>query len=74
MKIKNKLNKNELDLLKKANLIIEDKDYNDDEIMELEEEIADIMLDHLDKKQEYTPLALEYEKIHDKFIEFEDDK
>lgn len=73
MKIKNKLNKNELDLLEKSNLIIEDKDYSNDEIMKLEEEIADIMLDHLDKKQDYTPLALEYEKIHDKFIEFEDE-
>lgn len=73
MKIINKLSNVELEILKKAKLIIKDKEYSEDEIIELEEKIADIMLDHLDENQDYTPSALEYEKIHDKFIGFEDE-
>ncbi len=72
MKLIDKFSERELYILKNANIKIEDKDYNVDELIELEDKVSDVMLDSLDKKQNFTALAEEYENILNLVITLED--
>lgn len=70
MKINNKFNERQIDLLKKINLDI-NRDYDEETLEELEDNVYDAMMDNLDKKQDFTPLAEEYEKILDIIVDVE---
>lgn len=67
MKINNKFNERQIELLEKINVNI-NTEYNKETLEELEDIVCDAMLDNLDKKQDFTPLAEEYEKILDIII------
>ena len=73
MKIKNKLNKRELELLKNINIVIEDRNYECEEIEEIKEDIVlNGEISNMDEEQNPTTLSNEYSNLADKFIEFED--
>lgn len=73
MKIINKLNERELELLKKIDIIIKDRDYQWEEIEDLKEDIVfKGEISNMDKDENPTPLSEEYSDLADKFIEFED--
>lgn len=70
MKINKKFDERQIELLEKINVDI-NQDYNDNTLEELEDIICDAMLDNLDEKQDFTPLAEEYEKILDIIVDIE---
>lgn len=70
MKIIDKFLPQELELLKHENIDI-DKDYNFDDLEEIEDIIYNKMMDNLNKEQDFTSLAEEYENILNKIIELE---
>ena len=70
MKINNKFNERQIELLEKINVNI-NTEYNKETLEELEDIVCDAMLDNLDKKQDFTPLAEECEKILDIIVDIE---
>lgn len=70
MKINDKFNERQIELLEKINADIT-KDYNANTLEELEDIVYNAMMDNLDKKQDFTPLAEEYEQILDIVVEIE---
>ena len=73
MKIINKLNERELELLNKIDIIIEDRDYQWEEIDDIKENIIfKGEISNMDKDENPTSLSEEYSSLADKFIEFED--
>lgn len=70
MKINKKFNERQIKLLEKINVDI-NADYNRSLLEELEEIVCDAMLDNLDEKQDFTPIAEEYEKILDIIVDIE---
>lgn len=70
MKIDNKFTPREIELLKKENVDIY-KDYDEETLEELEDIVYNKMMDNLDKNQDFTPLAEEYENILNVIVEIE---
>lgn len=75
MKILNKLNKRELELLDKINIKIENREYTWSEIEQLKESIVvDGEISNLEGSgYSSTDIAMEYAHLIDKFIDFEDE-
>ena len=73
MKIIDKLNEKELELLSKINIKIEDREYEWEEIEEIKENIIlKGEISNMDKEQNSTSISEEYSNLADKFIKFED--
>lgn len=70
MKINDKFDERQIELLEKIDVDI-NKDYNEDTLEELEDVVCDAMLNNLDEKQDFTPIAEEYEKILDIIVDIE---
>ena len=70
MKINNKFDERQIELLEKIKVDV-NTNYNESSLEELEDIVCDVMLDNLDEKQDFTPLAEEYEKILDIIVELE---
>lgn len=70
MKIDNKFNEREKELLKEINVDIY-KEYDEDSLEELEDIVYNKMMDNLDSKQNFTPIAEEYEEILNTIVEIE---
>ena len=70
MKIKDKFNERQIELLERIKADIE-AEYDKISLEELEDIVCDAMLDNLDEKQDFTPLAEEYEQILDIVVEIE---
>ncbi len=70
MKINKKFDERQIELLEKINVDV-NKNYDENTLEELEDTVYDTMMDNLDKKQDFTPLAEEYEKILDIIVEIE---
>lgn len=70
MKINDKFNERQIELLEKINADIT-KEYNANTLEELEDIVYNAMMDNLDEKQDFTPLAEEYEKILDIIVDIE---
>lgn len=74
MKVKNSLNKREIELLNKINIEIEDREYNFEELEEIKEEIVfKGEIANMDKNENQTALSEEYSNLADKFIKFEEE-
>ena len=74
MKIFNRLNQREIELLNKINIVIEDRDYFSDELENMEDDIVfKGEICHMDKNENPTALSNEYMNLADKFIEFENE-
>lgn len=70
MKINKKFDKRQIELLEKIKVDV-NADYDGSSLEELEDIVCDAMLDNLDEKQDFTPLAEEYERILDIIVEIE---
>lgn len=70
MKINKKFDERQIELLEKINVDIK-QDYDENTLEELEDTVYDAMMDNLDEKQDFTPLAEEYEKILDIIVDIE---
>ena len=70
MKINKKFDERQIELLEKINVNI-NQDYDETTLEELEDTVYDAMMDNLDEKQDFTPLAEEYEKILDIIVDIE---
>lgn len=70
MKINKKFTSREIDLLEKENINIY-KDYDKKALEEIEDIVYNKMMDNLDKNQNFTPLAEEYENILNIIVEIE---
>lgn len=70
MKINKKFDERQIELLEKINVNI-NQDYNENTLEELEDVVYDAMMDNLDEKQDFTPLAEEYERILDIIVDIE---
>lgn len=70
MKINKKFDERQIELLEKINVNI-NQDYNENTLEEVEDAVYDAMMDNLDEKQDFTPLAEEYERILDIIVDIE---
>lgn len=70
MVIDNKFDEREKELLKEINIDIY-KEYNENTLEEIEDIVYNAMMDNLDSKQDFTPLAEEYENILNIIVEIE---
>lgn len=70
MKINKKFNERQIELLNKLNINI-NLEYDSNKLEEIEDIVYNAMMDNLDKKQDFTPLAEEYENILDIIVEIE---
>lgn len=70
MKINRKFTSREINLLEKENINIY-KDYDKKALEEIEDIVYNKMMDNLDKNQNFTPLAEEYENILNIIVEIE---
>lgn len=70
MKIKDKFDERQIELLRKINIDL-DVDYNEKTLEEIEDIVCEAMTNSLDKKQDFTPLAEEYENILDIIVDIE---
>lgn len=71
MKINNKFDERQLELLKKINVDI-NNEYDKEGLEQLEDIVCEAMTDNLDINQDFTKLAEEYENILDIIVEIED--
>lgn len=70
MKILDKFTDEQKEMLQKLKIDI-DREFDEETLEELEDEIYNIMMDNLDKNQDFTPKALEIEKILDIVVDIE---
>lgn len=70
MKINKKFDERQIELFEKINVDI-NKDYNKNTLEELEDIVYDAMMDKLDERQDFTPIAEEYERILDIIVDIE---
>ena len=70
MKINNEFDERQIELLERIKVDV-NADYDESSLEELEDIVCDAMLDNLDEKQDFTPLAEEYERILDIIVEIE---
>ena len=70
MKINKKFDKRQIELLEKIKVDV-NADYDESSLEELEDAVYDAMMDKLDEKQDFTPLAEEYERILDIIVDIE---
>lgn len=81
MKLKNKLTEREIELLKKINIQLEERDYNTDEIIEITDNTVFLgEISNLEGEDyKTTDIANEYANLVDKLVklsntEYEDEK
>ena len=70
MKINKKFDERQIELLEKIKVNV-NADYNENTLEELEDIVCDAMMDNLDEKQDFTPIAEEYERILDIIVDIE---
>lgn len=70
MKIKNRFDERQLELIVKLNIDIE-KNFSKENLEDFEDKVYNKMMDNLDSKQDFTSKALEYEKILDIVVDIE---
>lgn len=63
MNILNECTKNEIDLIKKAGIKIENRDYTEDELKRCKTEITEYIMSHSSKNGDISKLSNEYNKI-----------
>ncbi|MBQ9314867.1 MAG: hypothetical protein IJ220_07795 [Clostridia bacterium] len=70
MKIDANFNEQQIELLKSKNIDIS-QDFDEKSLEELEDRVYNIMMDHLDKNQDFTPKAEAFESILDIIVKIE---
>ena len=70
MKIKSNFDEHQIELLENAKIDIS-KDFDNNSLEELEDKVYNLMMNHLDKNQDFTPKSEEWEKILDIIVDIE---
>ncbi len=70
MKIDAYFNEHQIELLNKENIDIS-QDFDESSLEELEDKIYNLMMDNLDKNQDFTPKSEEFEKMLDIVVKIE---
>ena len=70
MNLQTELTKNEINLLNKIGLNIENKDYNKEELRQYESYIEDYIMNHSSKNQDIQNLIIKYNNILERIINF----
>ena len=70
MKINANFNEHQIELLEKEKIDIS-QDFDESSLEELEDKIYNLMMDKLDKNQDFTPKSEEFEKILDIIVKIE---
>lgn len=70
MKINSNFSEHQIELLNKENIDIS-QDFDESSLEELEDKVYNLMMDNLDKNQDFTPKAEEFEKILDIIVKIE---
>jgi hypothetical protein len=70
MRIFDKLEESEIELLDKAGIFLNDIEYSSEEVEELRDQIMEKVMECTDENFEFTQEAEEFKKIHDKLVEF----
>lgn len=65
MKLLNVCTDREIDLINKAGIKIENKDYSSDELKKLEIDITEYIMNHSSKNGDISKLSNEYRRIFD---------
>ena len=63
MNLLNKCTKNEIDLIEKAGVKVEDRDYTSEELKRYETEIIESIMSHSSKNRDISKLSNEYSNI-----------
>lgn len=63
MNLLNECTKNEIELIEKAGIKIENKDYTEDELQRCETEITEYIMSHSSKNGDISKLSSEYDSI-----------
>ena len=61
----------EIRLLNDVNIIIEDREYSYNEVDKIIEDLDMVISNNLDKNENFTQKAIDYENIQDKLLELE---
>lgn len=70
MKINSNFSEHQIELLNKENIDIS-QDFDESSLEELEDKVYNLMMDNLDKNQDFTPKSEEFEKILDIIVKIE---
>lgn len=70
MKINSNFSEHQIELLNKENIDIS-QDFDKSSLEELEDKVYNLMMDNLDKNQDFTPKSEEFEKILDIIVKIE---
>ncbi len=73
MRIANKFNDDEKEMLENIGIELRDGEYESYEIKEIEEAIMDAVMNNLDEQGEFTQIAEDYNWIHDKLLQIEEE-
>jgi len=74
MRIANKFNDDEKEMLENIGIELREGEYESYEIKEIEEAIMDAVMNNLDEQGEFTQIAEDYNWIHDKLLQIEEDE
>lgn len=70
MKIDANFNEHQVELLKNENIDIS-QEFDEESLEKLEDKVYNIMMDHLNENQDFTPKAEEFEQILDIIVKIE---
>lgn len=70
MKINSNFSEHQIELINKENIDIS-QDFDESSLEELEDKVYNLMMDNLDKNQNFTPKSEEFEKILDIIVKIE---
>lgn len=73
MRILDRFDEREIELLENIGVEIRDREYNEYEIADIEDQVMDAVMNNLNDEGDFTELAEEYNWIHDKIEEFKND-
>lgn len=74
MRILNKFDNRELELLENIGIEIRDREYDEYEISEIEDQVMEAVMNNLNDSGDFTEIAEDYNWIHDKIIEFKNNE
>lgn len=73
MRILDRFDEREIELLENIGVEIRDREYNEYEIADIEDQVMDAVMSNLNDDGDFTELAEEYNWIHEKIEEFKND-
>jgi len=73
MRITSEFSDSEREMLENIGIELREREYESYEIKEIEEAVMDAVMNNLDEQGEFTQIAEEYNWIHDKLLQIEEE-